>query len=70
MPHTVATLQRQKNQRQRMRPGLFLVIAMLLLIVWAGSFLMLHMASVLIHLLLLLSVLFLGGHLVRDTSLN
>lgn len=53
-----------------MRPGLFLVIAMLLLIVWAGSFLMLHMASVLIHLLLLLSVLFLGGHLVRDTSLN
>jgi hypothetical protein len=53
-----------------MRAGPFLVIAMWLLILWAGSFLMFHIASVLIHLLLLLAALFLAAHLVQDTSLN
>ena len=48
----------------------FLVISMWLLILWAGSFLMFHVASVLIHLLLVLAVLFLAAHLVEDTSLN
>jgi hypothetical protein len=43
---------------------------MWLLILWAGGFLMFHVASVLIHLLLLLAVLFLAAHMVRDTSLN
>jgi Family of unknown function (DUF5670) len=53
-----------------MRLGPFLVISMWLLVLWAGSFLMFHVASGLIHLLLLLAILFLVGHLVRDTSLN
>jgi Ca2+/Na+ antiporter len=53
-----------------MRAGLFLVISLLLFVLWAGSFLMLHVASMMIHLLLLVSVLFLAGHLVRDTSLS
>jgi hypothetical protein len=43
---------------------------MWLLILWVGSFVVFHIASVLIHLLLLLAVLFLAAHLVRDTSLN
>ncbi len=52
-----------------MKPGPFLLIALVLLILWTG-FLMFHVASVLIHLLLLLAFLFLAAHLVRDTSLN
>jgi hypothetical protein len=51
-----------------MRPGLFLAISLLLLILWIGGLLMFHIASVLVHLLLLLAVLFLAAHLVRDTS--
>jgi hypothetical protein len=35
---------------------------------WAGSFLVFHVASVLIHMLLVLAVMFYVGHLVRDTS--
>ena len=54
----------------KMRAGLFLVISLLLFVLWAGSFLMLHVASMMIHLLLLVSALFLAGHLVRDTSLS
>jgi Family of unknown function (DUF5670) len=48
--------------------GPFLIISLLLLIVWAGGFLMFHVASGLIHLLLLMAVIFLVAHLVRDTS--
>jgi len=53
-----------------MRLGPFLVISMWLLVLWAGGFLMFHIASVFLHLLLLLAVLFFVGHMVRDTSLN
>jgi hypothetical protein len=51
-----------------MKPGLFLTISLLLLTLWLGSLLMFHIASVLVHLLLLVAVLFLAAHLVRDTS--
>jgi hypothetical protein len=53
-----------------MRLGPFLVISMWLLVLWAGGFMMFHVSGVLIHVLLLLAVQFLVGHLVRDTSLN
>ncbi len=53
-----------------MRLGPFLVISMWLLILWAGGILMFHVASMMIHLLLVLAALFLAAHLVRDTSLN
>jgi hypothetical protein len=46
-----------------MRFGPFLVIALLLLIVWAGGFLMFHIASGLIHLLLLFAVVAFVVHL-------
>ncbi len=46
----------------------FLKISLLLLIVWAGSFLVFHVASVMIHMLLVLAVMFFVGHLVRDAS--
>ena len=46
----------------------FLTISLLLLIVWAGSFLVFHVASVMIHMLLVLAVMFFVGHLVRDAS--
>jgi len=40
-----------------MRFGPFLVIAILLLLAWSGGFLMYHVASGLIHVLLVLAVL-------------
>ncbi|MGD0989193.1 MAG: lmo0937 family membrane protein [Candidatus Sulfotelmatobacter sp.] len=46
-----------------MRFGPFLLIAFLLLIVWAGGFLMFHVASGLIHLLLLFAVISFVAHL-------
>lgn len=51
-----------------MRFGPFLVIALLLLIVWACSFLMFHIASGLIHLLLLLAVIFFVVHLFTGSK--
>jgi hypothetical protein len=49
-----------------MRFGPFLVIALLLLILWAGGFLMFHVASGLIHLLLLFAVISFVAHLVMN----
>jgi hypothetical protein len=40
-----------------MRFGPFLLIALLLLLAWGGGFLMFHVASGLIHVLLILAVL-------------
>ena len=50
-----------------MRFGPFLVIALLLLILWAGGFLLFHVASGLIHLLLLFAVISFVAHLVMGT---
>jgi hypothetical protein len=47
-----------------MRFGPFLVIALLLLILWAGGFLMFHVASGLIHLLLLFAVISFVAYLI------
>jgi hypothetical protein len=46
-----------------MRFGPFLLIAFLLVILWAGGFLMFHVAGGLIHLLLLFAVISLVVHL-------
>jgi len=46
----------------------FLKISLLLGVLWAGSFLLFHVASVLIHMLLVVAVLFYVGHLVREGS--
>ena len=46
-----------------MRFGPFLVISLLLLMLWAGGFLMFHVASGLIHLLLLFAVISFVAHL-------
>jgi hypothetical protein len=43
--------------RDTTRLGPFLLIALLLLLAWSGGFLMFHVASGLIHLLLVLAVL-------------
>jgi hypothetical protein len=48
--------------------GPFLLIGLLLLVLWAGGFLMLHVASFLIHLLLLMAVIFFVAHLAEDTK--
>jgi hypothetical protein len=50
-----------------MRFGPFLVIALLLLILWAGGFLMFHVAGGLIHLLLLFAVISFVAHLVMGS---
>jgi hypothetical protein len=51
-----------------MKPGLFLAISVLLLAMWITGVAMLHVASLMVHLLLLLAVLFLAGHLVEGTT--
>jgi hypothetical protein len=53
-----------KPNEENMRFGPFLVIAILLLLAWAGSFLMFHVASGLIHVLLVLAVLSVIFHFV------
>jgi hypothetical protein len=47
-----------------MRFGPFLVISLLLLLLWAGGFLMFHVASGLIHVLLLFAVISFVAHLI------
>jgi Family of unknown function (DUF5670) len=44
--------------------GPFMVIAFLLLLMWAGGFLLFHVASGLIHLLLLFAVISFVVHLL------
>jgi hypothetical protein len=46
----------------------FLTISLLLIVLWVGSFLVFHVASVMIHMLLVLAVMFFVGHLVRNAS--
>lgn len=46
-----------------MRFGPFLGIALILLLLWAGGFLMYHTAGFLIHILLILAVISLVVHL-------
>jgi len=48
-----------------MRFGPFLALAILLAIVWVGSFIFFHVAGALIHLLLLFAVISLVVHLFR-----
>ena len=50
-----------------MRFGPFLMIAILLMVLWAGGFLMFHVASGLIHLLLLFAVVSFVVHLVTGS---
>jgi len=47
-----------------MRFGPFLAIAILLLLVWALCFLLFHVASLLIHLLLLFAIIAFIAHLL------
>jgi hypothetical protein len=44
-----------------------MVIGLLLLVLWAGGFLMFHVASGLIHLLLLFAVISFVAHLVTGS---
>lgn len=46
-----------------MRFGPFMIIALVLLILWAGGFLMFHVAGGLIHILLVLAVISFLVHL-------
>jgi hypothetical protein len=56
------------TEEVKMRPGLFLTISIVLLLGWIGSIAMLHVSSLMVHLLLLLAVLFMAGHLVEGTT--
>jgi len=51
-----------------MRFGPLLIIALLLLVLWASGFLMFHVASGLIHLLLLFAVISFVAHLFTGTK--
>jgi hypothetical protein len=48
--------------------GPFMVIAFLLLLMWAGGFLLFHVASGLIHLLLVFAVISFVVHLLTGTK--
>jgi hypothetical protein len=50
-----------------MRFGPFMVIAFILLFMWAGGFLLFHVASGLIHLLLLFAVISFVVHFITGT---
>jgi hypothetical protein len=58
----------QPAGEENMKLEPFLKISLLLGVLWAGSFLLFHVASVLIHMLLVVAVLFYVGHLVREGS--
>lgn len=51
-----------------MRFGPFLGLALLLMVLWLGGFLMFHVASALIHLLLLFAVISLVVHLFTGSK--
>jgi Family of unknown function (DUF5670) len=51
-----------------MKFGIFLVVAILLVFVWIGAFVMFHVAGMLIHLLLLFAFIFLLIHLLRGSK--
>lgn len=51
-----------------MRFSAFLALFLVLLLLWVGGFIVYHVASVLIHLLLVLAVLALIIHLVRSAA--
>ena len=51
-----------------MRFGIFLLLAIVLVCVWVGAFVMFHVAGALIHLLLLFAVIFLAIHLFRGSK--
>jgi len=46
----------------------FLALFLVLLLLWAGGFLVYHIASALIHVLLLLALVFLVIHVVRSIA--
>jgi hypothetical protein len=46
----------------------FFALFMVLLLLWAGGFLVYHVASLLIHLLLVFALIFLVIHLVRSAA--
>jgi hypothetical protein len=46
----------------------FLALFLVLLLLWTGGFLVYHIASALIHLLLLLALVFLVIHVVRSIA--
>jgi hypothetical protein len=51
-----------------MRFGPFLVIGLLLAIIWVGSFVMFHVASGLIHLLLLFAIISIVIHVFSGSK--
>lgn len=54
--------------RRLMRVGPLLVIAVLLVILWAGSFLLFHIASAFIHILLLLALILFVVHIFSPSK--
>ena len=61
---------RESNLRERETDtqfGPFMVIALLLLVLWAGGFLIFQVASGLIHILLVLAVISFLVHLFTET---
>jgi hypothetical protein len=59
---------RTKGEGAAMRISAFLALFMVLLLLWAGGFLVYHVTSFLIHLLLLFAVISLVIHLIRGGS--
>jgi type IV secretory pathway VirB3-like protein len=63
-----ALMRRLAMKPRLLKPGVFLGISILLLTIWLGSVMMLHVASLMVHLLLMLAIFFLVGHLLEATA--
>jgi hypothetical protein len=68
LPQAESVHEFRAYRRCNVKIASFLFIALALLVLWAACFLLFHVASTLIHLLLMMAVIFFVGHLVRDTS--
>ena len=55
-------------QREESRIAMFLVLAVVLVVLWLGGFLLFHTAGFLIHLLLLFAVISLVMHFITGRS--
>jgi bacteriorhodopsin len=57
-----------KGVRRMRGSPIFIVLFAILLVLWLGGFLVFHVASALIHLLLILAVISLVLHFVRSSA--
>ncbi|WP_229740978.1 lmo0937 family membrane protein [Silvibacterium dinghuense] len=59
---------REDELREKRTKNMFLILALVLVLLWIGGFMMFHVAGFLIHLLLILAVVSIIFHFLRGRS--